>query len=84
MLGTGEERIFVGFRCTNNFYWEKFNNVVDYGKKVEGVKQVIKAKVVAKRAQTIGNISGPYSWRKNHQAYLNHPIQPLLASIGGF
>lgn len=44
-----------------NFGGKRFNKVTNYVKKLDGVRQVGHAKVLAKKSNSMGNFSGSYS-----------------------
>lgn len=89
-LGTEEERIWLCVKGLNTELQvlsihmtsakKSFNEVKDHMKKIEGVRQVGHAKVLAKKSKSMDNFSGTYSTGSGQRVFSAHSIQSALPS----
>ncbi|WMV55486.1 hypothetical protein MTR67_048871 [Solanum verrucosum] len=88
LVTTEEERTWLFVKSLNSelqvlsvhmtFASKSFNEVTDFVKKVEGVRQDVKAKALAKKSKNVDNYNGLYSKELGQQVYSAQPIQSAI------
>uniref|UniRef100_M1DSX7 'chromo' domain containing protein n=1 Tax=Solanum tuberosum TaxID=4113 RepID=M1DSX7_SOLTU len=80
---TLRDRKKVEFMALEQGVGKSFNEVTNFVKKVEGVRQDDQAKVLAKKAKNSGNFQGSYSRSSGRPTLAARPIQSYISASTG-